>query len=184
MTSLRSQLREKTRPAHLEVEDAFARFELDTAEGSWEMVRAHILMLQRFLPEVAAYPSYHAEIARLKALVPPQHERLADLHLFAFPAVERTLHPLAIAYVILGSRLGARMLSRDLSKSTNLIAPEVLAFLGDDRSRGVWQELCQELDGICADQIRTEVIADAERVFEIYRESAVRLQQMREGSIA
>ena len=184
MTRLRSQLREKTRLAHLQVEDAFARFELDTAEGSWAMVRAHILMLRRFLPHVAAHPSYHAEISRLTALVPPQHERLADLHLFTFPAADRTLHPLAIAYVILGSRLGARMLSRDLSKSTHLIAPEVLAFLGDDRSRGVWQELCHELDGICADQARAEVIGDAKRVFEIYRQSAVRLQQMREGSTA
>ena len=170
---LRSLLRSGTRVWHDRVEEAFERFDLGSAGGSRLAVDVHVSVMSRALPVMQDHPLYAMEIERLLVLAGPtlRPSHLADKG--CLEPADSDLHPLSFAYVILGSRLGARVITRRIEAGKDGLAPHVYAFLSDNRSGECWRQLCRELDAVTsADEHRT-ILADANRAFAIYHETAL-----------
>ena len=171
--ALRSLLRAGTRVWHDRVEEAFERFDLESSGGSRLAVDVHVSVMSQALKVMENHPLYASEIRRLLALAEPtlRPSHLADKGGLA-PA-DSDLHPLSFAYVILGSRLGTRVITRRIEAGKDSLAPHVYAFLSDGRSGECWRQLCRELDSVTsADEQRT-ILADANSAFAIYHETAL-----------
>ena len=151
------------------MEEAFERFELETAEGSRRAVEVHVRVMTQALLALSDHPLYAQEIRRLLELATPSN------HVATSPSIKTDdgFHPLSHAYVILGSRLGSRVIARRIAKTNQTLAPNVHAFLSDTKSGEHWRQLCHELDQVTSTTEQDRILADANAVFASYHEMAL-----------
>lgn len=176
---LRLRLRKDTRVEHERVEAEFARLDLNDPVGLQCTVRAHARALARLLPSLAPLPEMRREAERLHALALQAAEGITPDE--AQPVPEgQTLHPLAVAYVILGSRLGARVIAAELNRDNVRSRPKDFEYFVDDNSRPAWSALLQLLDS-CTDATDL-VVADATAAFGVFGSEARRaFEEMQRG---
>ena len=155
------------------MEEAFERFDLESAVGSQLAVDAHVSVMTRALPVLEDYPLYASEIRRLLNLAGPKCHPAQSIDNRRADRADSDLHPLSLAYVILGSRLGSRVITRRIEKAKEPIGPHIYAFLSDTQSGESWRQLCRELDSITYPDEQRRILADAHRVFAIYHETAL-----------
>lgn len=171
-SDLRSVLAKRTRASHDAVEAAFAAHELATEHGIAGALAAHGLAMERLLPALSARPEYHREVSRLRDLAvqgldalgqprPPQPQPLAD-----------ELHALSVAYVILGSRLGAAVITQDLDRRVPGLNPQVRDFFADRNSASQWRNLRNDLAAVVDRDEQDRIVADAKLVFTVFAEAA------------
>lgn len=135
------------------------------------MVAAHLAALDMLLPSLSDATRYLIEIERLRDLAA---RSAAALDAPAPPShiTDAKFDPLAVAYVVLGSRLGAKIVTRRLDACGTVWDADVRGYFADEGSTGHWRALCDELDGI-DDTCRLEEIAqDARDVFVLYEKQA------------
>ncbi|MHA6347370.1 heme oxygenase-like domain-containing protein [Roseivivax sp. CAU 1761] len=102
----------------------------------------------------------------------------ADGHAFRHPVpaprnADVTLDADAVAYLVLGSRLGAQVLTRRLQGAGH----DVPASLALPAPAGAWPALCLRLDAIDPASARAgTILRDTRRGFEIFRAAAARIQ--------
>jgi heme oxygenase (biliverdin-IX-beta and delta-forming) len=160
-------LREGTRAEHETLDALFGGFDLADRASYGAFLSAHAAAL---LPVEAAL-----DAAGAAELVPdwPQRKRgarlAADLEALGLPVPEGA--PYAIAsgdaaaivgamYVIEGSRLGGRLLARQ-------VAPELpSSYLDSDQAQGAWRALLEKFDAILHDAMPIEsAIEEARAIF-------------------
>lgn len=185
---LRQHLREATQATHLQVEAAFAQLDIAERGGLDATLRAHDQAISRLLPSLSAIPDMHDEAIRLRQLV---RQSLAALDsdavagdVVASDAVASdavSLHPLAAAYVLLGSRLGSRVISAGLRQRGANVDEGQFAYFTDDNSRDQWKSLLRLLD-LTEDSI-DQVTADTIGAFDVFAfEARHAAQTMKESS--
>lgn len=169
--TLHNDLRTRTKSWHERVEETFEDFHLTTAEGLGAMVMAHIRVIDQVLDRAALPPVYRAELQRLRKIVgslptivrsPPDDGRP--------PA--SSLHPFAIAYVILGSRLGARLIACRLGAGELAAPSDAVRFLTDEGSADAWRQLRLDLTAVSSTSEAETICADAESMFRLYYDTA------------
>ncbi|MCA0911215.1 hypothetical protein [Qipengyuania gaetbuli] len=154
------------------MEEAFDVFDMESTDGMHAILSSHIAAIGRLLPGLSSTPVYKNEIERLRALAMASRQALDLPQATEAVRPHRQLHPLAIAYVVLGSRLGARVLSRRLDRQEKQWDPAVRGYFTDESSGPAWALLCSELEALTPDD-EIEVIAnDAQRVFALFGEEA------------
>lgn len=175
MTEGRKFLNCRTRQGHTRVEQAFDVFDMGTADGMVSILTAHINAMDRLLPGLASRPEYRAEVSRLRSLAESSRAALDLPGKEGHNRPSASYHPLAIAYVVLGSRLGARLLAHRLDQQATQWSEPVRRYFTDRGSGKAWAQLCSELDAETCDAQLGEIAADAQRVFDLYREEATAL---------
>ncbi|NVO29209.1 biliverdin-producing heme oxygenase [Donghicola sp. C2-DW-16] len=178
--NLLARLRADTRGAHEALDQAFAPFQADPAAHLRSFLAAQMAGLTA-LSSSARLPHNTASLSLLSEML----DRLAqDCQQMAIPVpVVRPrsgLHPLAVAYLVIGSRLGTEVLRRTLVASGTERIP--LYFAPQDY-KAAWQGLCAELSaqsaaGPLADDVCDGVIAG----FELFH-SAARLTRETTGKL-
>lgn len=168
--SLRDHLRRETGAMHEEVEAAFAQHDLTQPEGLGDTLRAHIRAMARLLPSMSDAPGYRQEIERLLDLARSSYTQVSDEPVESQGTSSR-LHPFAVAYVILGSRLGSRVITARLKRAGIEYDNPAFSYFTDDQSRQHWQDLLRALED-SGDQADT-ILADTTSAFNIFREEAL-----------
>ncbi|MBY6013906.1 hypothetical protein KUV75_03175 [Qipengyuania gaetbuli] len=172
MTTGREYLNRETRGEHNAVEAAFDTLDMATGEGMDAILTAHIGAMDRLLPALSDHPAYRDEIARLRSLASLSRDALDLPERADTPRQAAALHPLAIAYVVLGSRLGARVISRRLDRQAVRWSDDVRGYFTDEGSGPAWAKLCEELETGHSDAELADIADDAQRVFALYGEEA------------
>jgi heme oxygenase len=175
--NVRSRLRRETSISHKEVESAFDLFDLTTRSGMAHTLTAHRNALGRLLPSLASLPLFSDEIQRLQNLAEQSRAALGILGGDAPGGIAPSIHPLAAAYVILGSRLGAEVLRRRLEALPKDWDADVIAYFGDRMSQDHWKALLQMLGDVDCEQEANEIIEGAQAAFGVFREEAMMAAQ-------
>ncbi|RIV86103.1 hypothetical protein D2V17_10110 [Aurantiacibacter xanthus] len=169
---LRRVLRDQTTQVHEDTESAFAAIDLTTPEGLDATLRAHIAALSSLLPNLAPCPVFAEEIGRLRDLAVAS---LAATGAAPVPSPSRdaaALDPLAVAYVVLGSRLGARVIAARLRAAQVPEGSAAYAYFRDEGSGAAWQTLRQMLASFPGEH--TAIVADTSAAFRIFQQEAAR----------
>lgn len=169
IADIRHVLRRDTATIHQCVEDAFDLFDLRLRVGMERVLRAHYFALSRLLPSLAEYPDLHGEVARLRELAWESHREISETPLEDRSSPVR-LNPLAVAYVILGSRLGARVIAARLDHSEKEYSAAATNYFTDDQSRPFWKWLLDKLQH--EPGMQATLVADARLTFGIFLEEA------------
>ncbi len=179
MATLRSRLKTATSSLHEQVDRAFGDFRLDTSAGYRDFLLAHA---RAVIPAEAAL-----ERAGILRLMPDWFERrrrealrrdLAQLG-EAVPEPLPVPQPVSaawcwgFAYVLEGSRLGARVLSR-IVESQEAGLP--LGYLGQGSDEPLWPRFLDRLETAAQDLPFEEMVEGARAAFALFVEAA-RLQR-------
>lgn len=166
---LLQRLRDESRSAHEALDQSFLPFQNDPARHLESFLAAQMAGLTALSTAVRTSPDRET-----LALISEMLDRLEqDCRHYALsvPVVrhKRDLHPVAMSYLVIGSRLGTEVLRRRLLASELDRFP--LYFAPQDY-KAAWRELCLRLGampgiGVEADDICTSVIAG----FELFREA-------------
>ena len=136
--TLRAFLRDETRALHDRVDAAFGAHDLADARGYGAFLRAHHAALSGLpplrplgLPAVDQRAALEADLAALRVPLPPPCPRLA---------LRGEEEALGAYYVLVGSRLGARLLAERLAATK---APHARAnrYLTDRGAEAAWRQL-------------------------------------------
>lgn len=176
--SLLSRLRTESFASHEALDHSFAPFQSDPAAHLRPFLAAQMAGLTA-LSSSARLP-HHADVLPLLSEMLDRLEQDCRHLTISVPVVRcsKRLHPLAVAYLVIGSRLGTEVLRRKLVTSGVQSVP--LYFAPQDYKLA-WQGLCAELTslpaiGEVADDVCDGVIAG----FDLFH-SAARLTQETTG---
>jgi len=179
MAILRNRLKMATSSLHEQVDRGFGDFRLETSAGYRDFLLAHA---RAVIPAEAALEQ--AGIVRLLPDWPERRRREALRHDLA-QLGEAIPKPLAVpqsasaawcwgfAYVLEGSRLGARVLSR-IVESQQAGLP--LRYLGQGADQPLWPRFLDRLETAAQDQPFEEMVEGARAAFALFVEAA-RLQR-------
>lgn len=180
----RSALAQRTRAAHLRVEEAFAAHDLATEHGMACALNAHLAAMERLLPALNNHASYHAEVSRLRDVALCAADAAGQQSAVRVAGAGPDFHPLAVAYVIFGSRLGAAVITRDLDRRAPWLNKTARQFFADRGSSGHWADLKKQLQSVSDSAEQSQIITDAERVFGVFAEAAVAAHAISAGTHA
>ncbi len=174
--SLRDALRRSTRDAHASTEAAFADFDLNRVDGLGRALRAHSVALSALIPSVVSRPHHHEVCVSLLNLA---NGGLRALDI-AIPVSERSisdLHPLGVAYVVLGSRLGARVVRQGLTSNASGSLAAAHEYFLHEAPIALWRPLLEELQHVRAEEECGQIVAAALRAFAEFECAALEARQ-------
>jgi heme oxygenase len=176
--TLRNALRAATAEAHQTLDATFSTFDLQSRDGYRHFLEASGAAL---LPLEAALTA-----AGIAGIVPDWAQRVRSAALTAdLAALNGTLRPLAMredfteagmlgaAYVLEGSRLGARMLAKTIAASSDPMVRATTAYLDHGAGLPLWPRFLAILNNAPQGPRETrEAIAAAHRAFALFAEGA------------
>ena len=169
---LRRVLREQTTQVHEDTESAFAAIDMTTPEGLVATLRAHVAALSSLLPNVASHPVFAEEIGRLHDLAVSSLAATGAAPAGSSSRDVAGLDPLAVAYVVLGSRLGARVISARLQAAQVPEGSAAHSYFRDEGSGTAWQKLREMLGSFPGEH--TALVEDTRAAFQIFQQAAAR----------
>lgn len=174
----RAHLKEASAELHAQVDNAFANYALNTRDGYQRFLQAHAWALSRIEPTVEregiadVLPDW-AERRRYQAI----GEDLASLGATApgpAPvALELDASSLwGVAYVLEGSRLGARYLSRAVQGAEFDEAGPPLAYLTHGQEAGLWPRFLKRLESTSDSLDQARMLDGVRWCFSVFLEAA------------
>ncbi|MEO1640114.1 MAG: biliverdin-producing heme oxygenase [Pseudomonadota bacterium] len=182
--SLRLRLREDTKTAHRALDVRVSGFDLQRPEGLAGFLAMQSGALQYLLtldpePDCAAV---------MQDLLQRADDDLVTLGARRATLPENALteaHPLAIDYVIGGSRLGTQVLKQRWATSTHPLVQTADAYFGAPTHIAHWKAFCATAEAMPADSAEADLIViDARRLFVFYEVCAVAARQVMRGFYA
>ena len=174
--NLLQRLRDETRAVHQELDDLFAPFQqapLDHLDGFLAAQMAGLTALS-----TAARVPHEPETLHLLSETLDRLEQDCRNRALPVPVLRHTrdLHPLAVAYLVIGSRLGTEVLRRTLQDQG---VDRMPLYFAPQNYKHAWQDLCARLKGMTgtgpdADDICTSVIAG----FQLFHDAEARTRDM------
>lgn len=168
--TLRRRLREDTSPAHQRVDTVLSQYDLADPMDLATFLQIHFVVFDRLSGSAGRTAAVFGDLlAALRADLIILDMPLADLH----DPVD--LHPIAVDYVVLGSRLGTQVLRKFWQKSENALARRADQYFGLPNDPAAWQQFCKDLDarpdtGPEADR----VVADTDVIFDLFLDEALK----------
>ena len=165
--SLRDRLRDETSEVHKTLDERISEFDLTTLSGLTSfLLSQESAMLRLSLNSENAKSQQAMRVLSKCALCDLKTLGEAPLRLADANVV---LHPLAVDYVISGSRLGTAVLKKRWLASCDPKVRTANNYFGAPTYSELWREFCREAtvkpaSGANADQ----TVEDAHRVFKIY----------------
>ena len=179
---MRFDLRRETAPHHEQVDAAFGALDLTDRGDYRTFIQAHriavrgaerLLAGQSDLPATSLSPLLETDAAALDL---PRDD-------WSPPALDDPLHPVGVAYVLLGSRLGNRLLQRGAYWAKD--APDGSRsdhYLSDRSHETAWRGLLDRLDALApAEEESRRIMSAATATFAAFQQA---LAHAREGARA
>ena len=179
--SYRHQLRAMTRIDHQRLDDLFSALDITRRVDYARFIGVHLAVfevLQRHLaPSSLTRPQLLAGLACLQRDLATLGERHAQMrHRPAehgeMPAghdAAEALDPLAVDYVIAGSRLGLKVLKTRWAGSADPLVRAAGAYFTQPNAASLWSEVCRALSTVPLDSARAGAITrDTKRIFDLF----------------
>jgi len=187
--SLRGRLRTDTRDLHERLDADVARLDLCARSGLGAFLQLQQQGFGSLLGDLAAgaggisgidpAPTLRADLRRLLDAVERDLKLLGTPPLTPDPQsptasptaspIADGFQPLAVAYLLYGSRAGASLLRRDWEKATDPRVRMARSFFTMTPSVAAWTHLRDGLDAMPADNARADaIVASARRAFEVF----------------
>tara|TARA_R110002051_G_scaffold209486_1_gene275298 strand:- start:2625 stop:3179 length:555 start_codon:yes stop_codon:yes gene_type:complete len=165
--SLRLRLRDDTQDAHARVDAFAARLDLSTPHGMTPFLQANEMAYATCEEHVPGLP---LEIVARRALLLQDLAALGERPLPApLPGPAGALDALGVTYVIAGSHLGARVLSRRWRQSDDARVLAAGRFLSDTGLVNVWERVRTRLESLSDQGPQADsVVASARHCFSLF----------------
>ncbi|WP_102226603.1 heme oxygenase-like domain-containing protein [Acidimangrovimonas sediminis] len=175
-TGFRARLRDGTRSVHDAVEAVFQPFHDDPAAEMGPFLRAQWLALEALARAAAGTQTPEEEAVLAALLAALSEDGAAGRPLGPVPALD----PLAVAYVVFGSRLGTLVLTR---RATDAGVAPLPAYFDPRDTRQAWQAICARLDEIGPEDPRArQVETDVTVAFSCFLAAARLVREERAGT--
>ncbi|MEY8883365.1 biliverdin-producing heme oxygenase [Donghicola sp. XS_ASV15] len=178
---LLQRLRDESRSAHEALDQSFLPFQKNPAEHLKPFLAAQMAGLTALSTAVRTSPD--RETLGLISEMLDRLEQDCRHYGLSVPVVrhKRELHPVALSYLVIGSRLGTEVLRRKLMESE---LDHVPLYFAPQEYKAIWRELCLRLGampaiGAEAEDICTSVIAG----FELFQEAETLTRDLTEKSL-
>lgn len=168
----RQRLKLETRADHELTERAYDKLDLGTIAGLCGMLLAHAAALRLLIPSLAKHQDLHAEVSRLDACIERDLRFLGQSQPLDVRLEGMACHPLGVAYVILGSRLGAAVQTSQLALSAEAVGKPPYSYLTDRNSGEVWKALLARLNAAVGHVEVAQIIDAARETFSVFRSAA------------
>lgn len=142
--TFRTGLRDKMRHAHDVVDDQFSTLDLTTLGGLKRFLIIHeACFTQVDIAQSQPHPYLRDIIDNLR------HD-MRDLALtpLKMPALDNPLTPLAVAYIVEGSRMGTAVLRRRWAQSSDPHVLEINTYFDATYHQTGWRALCTQLESV------------------------------------
>ena len=170
-TSLRARLRADTRLAHELLDDEVSRFDLTTPYGLLCFLNMQSAALQT-LAESPVSAQIDAMIRDLRQRAERDLRRLGSSTQKTEATIE-PVHLLAIEYAIAGSRLGSQLLKKKWQAATKPQVRRANAYFSAPSYIERWASFCDTTAAMpAAGPLADQIVRDADRIFQMYRECA------------
>lgn len=180
-TSLRARLRNDTRLLHEKLDREVSEFDLTTPGGLSGFIRMQFSALQAFnssqmLADTGAMVQDLCERAALDL-------RALDASVQPSPYELGAVEPLAVEYVVAGSRLGSQLLKKRWQRATNQQVRRASAYFSAPSYIEIWAAFCERTEAMSScDPLADRIVQDANNVFNMYYECA-RASRLVKGTI-
>ena len=164
--TLRDALRHQTSEEHAQLDRALSRLDLRDPEQrrAFCAIQAHGFYLMGTAcnwQAAEATPVLRNALSALEHDITPAQRAMTVYPPLAVPGL--TLHPDAVAYLVLGSQLGATVLRRALPEDAQT------GFFGMKADTALWRQFCQRMSTQPTDSpLARRVIADARTAFGLF----------------
>ncbi|WP_462378891.1 biliverdin-producing heme oxygenase [Pseudomonas sp. Marseille-QA0892] len=176
--SARAHLKEASAQLHAQVDEAFAKYPLSTRDGYQRFLQAHAWALSRIEPTIE-----REGIADILPDWPERRRREAiNEDLAALGATAPGPAPIVItldapalwgvAYVLEGSRLGARYLSRAVQGAEFDESGPPLAYLTHGQEAGLWPQFIKRLESVSDSLDQARVLEGVHWCFSVFLDAA------------
>ena len=169
--SLRTRLRSDTRATHDDLDRHVSLFDLTTQPGFLNFIQMQCAAMRSIAP--------HAKNARsLHALNDLMQRAESDLRTFAPTDRTRALqmrpvHPLAIDYVVAGSRLGTQVLKKRWLAANDPDVRRADAYFTAPSYIEVWKAFCETSEAMAPNgPLAEQITQDVDLIFQVYQECA------------
>ena len=172
-TDFREVLKDKTQADHERVDRLMSLIDLTTRDGLGRFLQINHSCFEVMFAAVGAETStgttLHQIIGRIDAdlltlgLEKPvkSQEKLTKVD------------PLAVDYVVEGSRLGTKVLERLWSKAQDEKVQQANAYFTFGKVPGRWRDVCDQLSAIPAQSDRANfILRDTKRMFDLFHDTA------------
>lgn len=168
MSTLRDRLREDTRAAHDALDRGFARFDLATREGLGGFLAAHRSALAALL-SAPGEGADQAEALRREAVTAVEGDLQSLGQEAGRDVAPLSLDPRAVLYVLLGSRLGLRVLEKRWAEAGDPLVAAAGRLFGLPGQGAAWRRFCAEASAASGKGAEADrVVTDAGRAFGLY----------------
>lgn len=167
--SFREVLKHETHSHHARVDDALSALNLAQPADLARFLSIHQLCFQAMIPVAAEGSKTWAYLTEMDARI------ATDLAQLAQPRTTETLDdlaetdPLALDYMIEGSRLGSQILKRRWTASEDKCVQAANAYFTLKPTQGRWRQVCDELAAIATPSARaSKITADTRGLFDMF----------------
>lgn len=181
---LRYQLRERTRKDHDDLDELVSQFDLASHDGFRAFVQLHLCcflqMQSRLSPECRSGQTLDDMVDGLRADLQSIDAAAID------PVVDVPikLDPLAIDYMVAGSRLGSKILAKRWATSTEASVQNADAYFGQQSDKLLWPVTCQSLSDVAHDDPRaTQIIDDTRFLFQLFAQTFRAMQTQQDALV-
>ena len=180
--SYRHALRALTRADHARLDDLFSALDITRRVDYARFIGVHLAVFEVLRPHLApaslTRPQLLAGLACLRRDLAILGQRRQETR--AGHGEADGLDPLAVDYVVAGSRLGLKVLQARWASSSDPLVRAAGAYFTQPNAAPAWPKVCRALSKVPVDSIRAGVITrDTRRIFDLF---AVAYQ--RSGSIS
>ncbi len=166
MPDLRWRLRTETRDAHASIDELYGQHDLSTRDGLTFVLVAHLMALTWIHDVLPAH--LEAEKQALDAMINDIAADLAGLDApFGLPmrvaGSEYASDPLGLIYVVAGSRLGARILVRQIESSPDPIVRKACRYFQSVDGDALWQDCRAQLQTWAGEPVEQDDVVAAAR---------------------
>lgn len=160
----RMVLRQETRVAHDVLDHAFTATDIADPDGFSAFVAVHLACFRAMRSRLISPNLSRATLDMMIAGLAQDAHVIGISEPAAMPPLADTIDPLAIDYMVAGSRLGSKVLKTRWAQSQNADVQRANAYFGQIADPALWPATCQMLATVPPDSPRavaivTDVIA-------------------------
>lgn len=165
----RSILRDATRAEHDLLDARFTALDISERAGFSVFVHVHLTCFQ-MMADAAEEGSYAGGLLRqMAAALSDDRAVLGTAQPAPHSMLPATLDPLAIDYLVAGSRLGTKVLRKRWAASADPVMQRANAYFGLESDPAFWRSTCAALSSIAADSPRAKAITrDSKILFGLF----------------
>lgn len=165
----RTLLREETRTDHEQLDKLFTRVDIATVAGFVQFAQVHVVCFDAMRAQADGDSWAATHLVSMASCLRDDLSMLgATCVVKSQPIVDRC-DPLAIEYMVAGSRLGSRILYKRWAGGSNARLRAAGHYFGLDDLTGQWRDTCARLSKIPAHSPRAgRIVADTRGLFGLF----------------